>query len=458
MTSIILLSIFGIVNLFLGFMKSKKALLPIVLVFLLVVLGATVYDWGLNQSFFQNMLTVDNFTVGFTAVMVLSTIFILPFSRRYVVNEEPNLAEYYTLMMFSLVGGIMMVGYENLLMLFLGIEIMSIPMYVLAGSDKRNILSNEAAMKYFLMGSFFTGIILFGMALIYGATGHFDLVDIANVANTLDPNMVPLLLMGILLILIGITFKIGAAPFHFWTPDVYEGTPTLFTGYMSTVVKTAGIAAFYKLMNVAFPAVYDEWFPTVVAITVLTLLVGNIGAVAQTSMKRMLAYSSISHAGYLLMALAAFNDRSENAILFYSLAYSVATIAAFGVLKYVADERGSDDYSAFNGLGKTNPLLAFVMTVSMLSLAGIPLTGGFFGKLFLFSAALEKDMLWLIVVAILMSAVGIYYYFRVIIAMYMKEPAGERVAVDSFATFTLIALVFLTVIMGVVPGLFSNLL
>ncbi|WP_066835068.1 NADH-quinone oxidoreductase subunit N [Rufibacter ruber] len=458
MTSIILLSVFGILNLFLGFMKSKKALLPLVLLFLLVVLGATVYDWGQNKTFFNNMLAVDNYTVGFTAVMVLSTIFILPFSRRYVVGEEANLAEYYSLLIFSLVGGVMMVGYENLLMLFLGIEIMSIPMYVLAGADKRNILSNEAAMKYFLMGSFFTGVILFGMALIYGATGHFYLVDIANVANNIDPNMAPLLLMGILLVLIGITFKIGAAPFHFWTPDVYEGTPTLFTGYMSTVVKTAGIAAFYKLMNVAFPAVYQEWFPTVVAITVLTLLVGNIGAVAQTSMKRMLAYSSISHAGYLMIALTAFNDRSENAILFYSLAYGVATIAAFGVLKYVADERGSDDYSSFNGLGKTNPLLAFVMTVSMLSLAGIPLTGGFFGKLFLFSAALEKDMLWLIVVAVLMSAVGIYYYFRVIIAMYMREPVGARVAVDPFAAFTLISLVVLTVLMGVVPGLFSDLL
>ncbi|MFC0608940.1 NADH-quinone oxidoreductase subunit N [Rufibacter quisquiliarum] len=458
MTSIILLSVFGIVNLFLGFMKSKKALLPLVLLFLLVVLGATVYDWGQNKTFFNNMLAVDNYTVGFTAVMVLSTIFILPFSRRYVVGEEANLAEYYSLLIFSLVGGVMMVGYENLLMLFLGIEIMSIPMYVLAGADKRNILSNEAAMKYFLMGSFFTGVILFGMALIYGATGHFYLVDIANVANNIDPNMAPLLLMGILLVLIGITFKIGAAPFHFWTPDVYEGTPTLFTGYMSTVVKTAGIAAFYKLMNVAFPAVYQEWFPTVVAITVLTLLVGNIGAVAQTSMKRMLAYSSISHAGYLMIALTAFNDRSENAILFYSLAYGVATIAAFGVLKYVADERGSDDYSSFNGLGKTNPLLAFVMTVSMLSLAGIPLTGGFFGKLFLFSAALEKDMLWLIVVAVLMSAVGIYYYFRVIIAMYMREPVGARVAVDPFAAFTLISLIVLTVLMGVVPGLFSDLL
>ncbi|KAA3436061.1 NADH-quinone oxidoreductase subunit N [Rufibacter hautae] len=458
MTSIILLSIFGILNLFVGFMKSKKALMPVVLLFLAVSLGATMFDWNQPQSYFSNMLSTDNFSVGFTAVMVLSTLFILPFSRSYVVAENSNLAEYYSLLLFSLVGGIMMVSYENLLILFVGIEIMSISMYIIAGSDKRNILSNEASMKYFLMGSFFTGIILFGIALLYGATGAFYLTDIAAAATNIDPATAPLLLMGLLLVLVGITFKIGAAPFHFWTPDVYEGTPTVFTSYMSTVVKTAGIAAFYKLMSAAFGGVYDQWFPTLVAITVLTLLIGNIGAVAQNSMKRMLAYSSISHAGYLMIALTSFNDRSENAILFYSLAYAVATIAAFGVLKYVSDERGSDEYSAFNGLGKTNPLLAFVMTVAMLSLAGIPLTGGFFGKVFLFSAALEQDMVWLIIVAVLMSAVGIYYYFRVIIAMYMRDAEGERIAVDPLATFTLISLVVLTVLMGVVPGLFNNLL
>ncbi|WP_205501552.1 NADH-quinone oxidoreductase subunit N [Rufibacter psychrotolerans] len=458
MTSIILLSIFGILNLFVGFMKSKRVLMPVVLLFLAVALVATLLDWNQPQSYFSNMLSTDNFSVGFTAVMVVSTLLILPFSRRYAINENANLAEYYSLLLFSLVGGIMMVTYENLLVLFLGIEIMSISMYILAGSDKRNILSNEASMKYFLMGSFFTGIILFGVALLYGATGAFYLTDIAAAAARMDPATAPLLLMGLLLVLVGVTFKIGAAPFHFWTPDVYEGTPTVFTSYMSTVVKTAGIAAFYKLMSAAFGGVYEQWFPTVVAITVLTLVIGNIGAVAQNSLKRMLAYSSISHAGYLMIALTSFNDRSENAILFYSLAYAVATIAAFGVLKYVADERSSDEYTAFNGLGKTNPLLAFVMTVAMLSLAGIPLTGGFFGKLFLFSAALEQGMVWLIVVAVLMSAVGIYYYFRVIIAMYMRDAEGTRIAVDPLATFTLISLVVLTVLMGVVPGLFSNLL
>jgi NADH-quinone oxidoreductase subunit N len=227
---------------------------------------------------------------------------------------------------------------------------------------------------------------------------------------------------------------------------------------MSTVVKTAGFAGFYKLMSVSFAGAYSIWFPTLIAMTVITLVIGNVGAVAQNSFKRMMAYSSISHAGYLMIALLSFNDRSENAILFYSLAYSAATIAAFGILKLVADQRQDVSYIAFNGLGKTNPLLAAVMTISMCSLAGIPLTGGFFGKLFIFSAALEKNLLWLIIVAIIMSAVGFYYYFRVIIAMYMREPSGERIHVSSFATFTLLFITVLTFLLGIVPGLLSNVL
>jgi len=264
--------------------------------------------------------------------------------------------------------------------------------------------------------------------------------------------------VGLLFTLIGISFKVSAAPFHFWTPDVYEGTPTLFTAFMSTVVKTAGFAGFYKLMSVSFDGAYDIWFPTLVAMTVITLGIGNIGAVAQNSFKRMMAYSSISHAGYLMIALLSFNDRSENAIFFYALAYSVATIAAFGILKLVSDQREDISYNAFNGLGSTNPLLAAVMTISMCSLAGIPLTGGFFGKLFIFSSALEQNLLWLIIVAIVMSMVGIYYYFRVVIAMYMREPSGERIVVGSSAAFALIFMAILTIVMGVFPGLLSNLL
>ncbi|MDX5436711.1 MAG: NADH-quinone oxidoreductase subunit N, partial [Pontibacter sp.] len=356
MTSIILLSVFGIINLFVGFMKSKKVLLPLALLFLIVVFGVNLISWNDTQSYFNNMLTIDNYAVAFTGIMTLSTLLLLPFSQRYVDKNDSNLAEYYSLLLFSLVGAIMMVSYENLLMLFVGIEILSIAMYVLAGSDKTSLRSNEAALKYFLMGAFFTGIMLFGIVMIYGATGTFNITEIGAAQVAAEGIMNTMFILGLLLLIIGISFKISAAPFHFWTPDVYDGAPTFFTAFMSTVVKTAGVAAFYKLMVAAFAASYATWFPTLVAITVLTLVVGNVGAVVQTSAKRMLAYSSISHAGYLMMALIAFNQSSDASILFYSLSYSTASVAAFGVLKMVQDQRGNANYDAFNGLGKTNPL------------------------------------------------------------------------------------------------------
>ncbi|WP_133274075.1 NADH-quinone oxidoreductase subunit N [Hymenobacter radiodurans] len=467
MASIILLSVLGIANLFLGFLRSNRMLLPAAMVILLIVFGANLYDWNAPaQSYFNNMLTIDRFSVAFTGIVVLTTLLLLPFSQKYVRDNEANLAEYYSLLLFSLVGAIMMVSYDNMLMLFVGIEILSISMYVVAGSDKRNVRSNEASLKYFLMGSFATGILLFGIALVYGATGAFQLSEIgAAVTNPANDSLRPMLYIGILLMLIGIGFKVSAAPFHYWTPDVYEGTPTFFAAFMSTVVKTAGFAAFLKLLVQAFPAAQGFWIPTIVAMCALTLLIGNVGAVAQQSLKRMLAYSSISHAGYLLLGLVAFNGElsglSANGIFFYSLAYSIATVAAFGVLKLVHDQRQREDYDGLNGLARTNPLLAFVMTIAMLSLAGIPLTGGFFGKFFLFGAAVDKGYIGLVVFAVIMSMVGIYYYLRPIIAMYMKPADDETeapITVGSFQSAVLIILAVLTVVLGVLPGLVSGVL
>ena len=469
MNSIILLSVLGLGNLFLGFRRSNRLLLPVMMLILGLVLTVNFIDWNEGaQPFFNGMLTIDNFSVAFTGIVLLTALVLVPFSQKYVLDGEANLAEYYSLLLFSLVGAIMLVSYNHLLMLFLGIEILSVAMYVLAGSDKRNLRSNEAALKYFLMGAFFTGILLFGMALVYGATGTFVLSEISfAVQNPVNASLTPMLYIGMLLMLIGIGFKVSAAPFHFWTPDVYEGTPTFFAAFMSTVVKTAGFAAFLKLLVQAFPAANAQgiWLPTLTAMCVLTLLIGNVGAVAQTSIKRMLAYSSISHAGYLLIALVAYNGQLEgasaNGILFYSLAYSVATVAAFGVVKLVADARQREDYNGLNGLAKTNPLLAFSLTVSMLSLAGIPLTGGFFGKFFVFAAAVENGYIGLVVFAVLMSMVSIYYYLRPIIAMYMRDTdvtTETRVPVSSFQAGALLLLALLTVLLGVLPGIIAGVL
>ncbi|WP_035559293.1 NADH-quinone oxidoreductase subunit N [Hymenobacter sp. IS2118] len=466
MTSIILLSVFGIINLFLGFLRSNKVLLPGAMLLLLIVFGVNLADWGQGtQSFYNSMLVVDNYTVAFTGIVVLTTIVLLPFSRSYVAAGEPNLAEYYSLLLFSLVGAVMMIGYNHLIMLFVGIEILSVSMYVLAGSSKRDARSNEAALKYFLMGAFATGILLFGVALLYGATGTFVLSELSTaVAAPANASLQPMLYIGILMMIIGIGFKVSAAPFHFWTPDVYEGTPTFFTAFMSTVVKTAGFAAFLKLLAVALPAAQGFWLPTIQAMCALTLLLGNVGAAVQTSTKRMLAYSSVSHAGYLLIGLVAsrgnLTGEAASGIFFYSLAYSLATIAAFGVLKLVADHRQRDDYAALNGLGKTNPLLAFSMTVAMLSLAGIPLTGGFFGKFFLLAAAVGQGYIGLVVFALVMSMVGLYYYLRPLIAMYLRpaEEGATPVPVDGVQTVTLALLALLSIALGIVPGFLSGIL
>jgi NADH-quinone oxidoreductase subunit N len=474
MLPLVLLSVFGIVNLFLGFLRSNRVLMPFVLVVLALVFGLNLLDWnhagsinGLFDSpYVTQMLTVDNYSVAFSGIVLLTALLLLPFSNSYVAAGEPNLAEYYSLLLFSLVGAIMMVSYNHLIMLFVGIEILSISMYCLAGSDKRNVRSNEAALKYFLQGAFATGILLFGMALLYGATGTFQLSELATaVAAPANQTLQPMLYVGVLMMVIGIGFKVSAAPFHFWTPDVYEGTPTFFTAFMSTVVKTAGFAAFLKLLVVALPAASPVWLPTIVAMCVLTLLLGNVGAAVQTSAKRMLAYSSVSHAGYLLLGLVAGQGKlsgpAAQGIFYYSLAYSVATVAAFGVLKLVADQRQREDYAGLAGLGRTNPLLAFVLTVAMLSLGGIPLTGGFFGKFFIFTAVAQANI-WLVVFAVIMSMVGIYYYLRPVIAMYMRpaEPGVSQtpIVVDGFQSATLVVLVSITLILGILPGFLSGLL
>lgn len=465
MLPIVLLSLFGIALLFLGFLKSRAVLLPAMLFFLLATLAVNFVDWNKTYLYFNDMLRTDNLAMVFTAIVLGSTLFVVALSNSFIEDEAAQPAEYYAIILFSLVGAIMMIGFENLIMLFVGVETLSIAMYILTGSDKRNLRSNEAALKYFLMGAFTTGIMLFGMALLYGATGSFTLTGIAAGIN-LQQGVSLTLLSGLLMLLIGLLFKVSAAPFHFWTPDVYDGAPTVFTAYMSTVVKTAGFAALFKLLSISFGSVYVWWWTVLAAVTAITLVAGNVTAVYQNSFKRMMAYSSISHAGYLLIGLAALSTQTKQAIVFYSLAYSVATIAAFAVLLLVAKQRSTqtlsgegvttESFDSFNGLARQNPLLGFTMTVSMLSLAGIPLTAGFWGKFYMFSTAAERGQIWLLVVAVLMSAVGIYYYFRVIIAMYFRDGATEPIRVAPVYRYVLLAATVLTLGLGIAPGLLQG--
>lgn len=462
MKALLILFFTAIAILFAGLSKNRKSLQTLALLGTVLALFATVADLmmgdatGLNMHY-ASMMYFDQYALSFTVVVLVSALLLMGLSGWGFRALSDTLGDNYGLLLFSLCGALLMFSFTNLVMLFLGIEILSIPMYVMAGSRRDDTASNEAALKYFLMGSFATGFLLFGIALVYGASASFDLQHIArSIAD--GKHSAGMLHMGILFMLIGLGFKVSAAPFHFWAPDVYTGSPNLVTAFMSTIVKTAAFAAIFRLFSTAFVDAIEFWSIPVAALTALTMTVANVTAIFQTNFKRMMAYSSISHAGYLLLAILAIGEvGSGGALLLYTLTYSIATICAFAVYILVAEQNSDESLDAFDGLSKTEPLLAAVMVISMLSLAGIPPTAGFFGKYFLFTAAFNHYP-WLIGLAVLNSAISIYYYFKVIINMYfvrneaqpqVNTPAGFRWVVAG----GLLLIALLTLAPGSIYGL-----
>jgi NADH-quinone oxidoreductase subunit N len=348
-----------------------------------------------------------------------------------------------------------MVSFGNLAMFFLGIEILSISLYVLAASSRMNIKSNEAGMKYFLMGSFASGIILFGICLIYGAMGSFDIVEISEMSQSAElPIWFPI---GIVLVTIGMLFKIAAVPFHFWAPDVYEGSPTLTTALMSTLAKVVAIATLYKLLTALHADVNYSFQIVVVVISIASMTVGNIMALRQTNVKRMLAFSGISHAGFMLMTLLSLST-SAGSLLYYTTAYSLAGIAAFSVILYVCKNRDNEDIVNFHGLGKTNPLLAAILTASLLSMAGIPIFAGFFAKLVLFSQTIQAGYLVVVIFAVINSIISVGYYFKLILAMYTKEANEERKGKPFLIYAVALVAIVLNIVLGMFPSLVLDLL
>ncbi|MCD0487523.1 NADH-quinone oxidoreductase subunit N [Pedobacter sp. MC2016-14] len=457
MNIIITITVTALLVLYAGLFNAKKALLPLTLIGLLTSLAFVFCSWNADESFY-GMMRMDNFALAFSGITILGSIFIFLLTQNYFAKDSENVAEYFTLILFALAGIVIMVSYTNMAMLFIGIEIMSVSLYILAGIRKNNFASNEASLKYFLMGAFSTGFLLFGIALIYGATGSFSLPVISEYLLANYATVSPLFYPGLILMMIGMCFKIGAAPFHFWTPDVYEGAPSLITGFMSTVVKTAGFAAFLRLFAGTFAPLHDFWLPPLIVIVCLTLLIGNVTALFQKNFKRMLAYSSISHAGYLLFSLVTLTAHSANNVLVYAAAYTFASIAAFAVLILVKQKTGSDTFESFNGLAKKNPFTAFVLTIAMLSLSGIPLTAGFMGKYLMFLNVMNDYQVYLVGFAILNALVGFYYYFRVIVAMYFKD--GHEVLLDTPMQYKVVLVLSLviTVFLGVYPSVILNLI
>lgn len=457
MNIIITIAVTALVVLYAGLFKAKKALLPLTMIGLMVALGFAVGCWNTNITYYE-MTRMDNFGLAFSTLAIVGTAFIFLLTQNYFASNSDNVAEYFTLILFALCGMIIMVSYQNLSMLFIGLEIMSVSLYVLAGIRKLNFASNEASLKYFLMGAFSTGFLLFGITLIYGATGSFDIENVQQYLINNVTNVSPLFYPGVILVMIGLCFKVGAAPFHFWTPDVYEGSPSLITAFMSTVVKTAGFAAFLRLFSGAFEPLHDFWTPALLAIVVVTLCVGNITALYQKSFKRMLAYSSISHAGYLLFSLVVITNSSANNVLVYAAAYTFASIIAFALLILTKQATGSDYIDSFNGLGKRNPFAATVLTIAMLSLAGIPLTAGFIGKYVMFLNVMEDYHVTLVIIAILNALIGFYYYFKVVIAMWFKDGGEQELTVPVQYKVVLFLSAVVTLLLGIYPGFILNLI
>ncbi len=468
MHAIVILSLLAILVLYLGLSdQTRNWVRPVAIAGLSICLVDLIYSWSHTSSYFNDMLRDSPFSISFSMVLIMSTFLIFLLSGGYFEKISEHTAEYHALMLFSLVGGVILVSFQNMTMLFLGIEILSVSVYILAGIKKRDLLSNEAALKYFLMGAFFTAVLLLGIAFVYGATASFSLTKIAQVTQAGTGKGI-LLYTGILLILLALSFKVAIAPFHFWTPDVYTGSPTLVTAFMSTVVKVAGFAAFFRLFENAFPAVGTVWDLSARVMIIITLLAANFAALRQTSLKRLLAWSSISQAGYMLMPLLVVAGLSkgrsylaDNAILIYSIAYCLASIAAFAVMIAAAESSGTEDISSLHGLGKRSPLMAFAMTVAMASMAGIPLTAGFFGKFYVFKAVLETNEVWVVVIGVLAAVVGIAYYFKVIGSMYFEAgslPVAGKIGLKpAFSAVVLICTV-LSLALGIFPALFASIL
>ena len=450
MNAIIVSGLWGVVMMFSGILFKNNAtvrFLAIAGIILLLIVNICELNGVKLLSFnTHHMLAFSSFTLLFNTIIFACTLLYFVLSGSDFENVGLNVSDYFALIFFVLCGASIASSFTTLLMLFLGIEIISIPLYILTGSDKKNLKSNEASLKYFLMGAFSTGIMLMGIALIYGARGTFA---VEGMAASLNTGLSPLLIAGLLLLFISMSFKVSAAPFHFWTPDVYDGAPTVFTSFMATIVKVAAFIAFLRLFDGSYGLAPEKWHLIVAIVTAATLFIGNITAVFQQSVKRMLAYSSIAQAGFMFFALFSFNDLAKEGILIYSAAYCLATIGIFAILLKMKDYT----FEGFNGLAKHNPLLAATNTIFLLSLAGIPLTAGFTAKFYVLASAVKSgSYLWLVIFAVLCAVVSVYYYFRVIQAMYFKEGHDqEALTITPAFKFTLVVAAVAIILLGVFP-------
>jgi NADH-quinone oxidoreductase subunit N len=433
LTPLFLLTLAGSVFLVFGALTRGVSRFQHILVglFHIAILGSIMWLWNFDSwPILGGMLVVDKFALFFTGVCVLCSLATVAISAGYLHRFGISRSEYYAMLFFTVAGMFVLVSANDLIALFLGLELMSLSVYIMVAFRRRDFLSNEAAMKYFLLGAFAVAFMLYGMSLIYGLCGTFNFKGILVHAVDNEYYRYPPFLLAIALILIGFVFKVSAVPFHMWVPDVYQGAPSPVTGFMATAVKAASFAAFLRLFYMAFMGGQSQWEGVIVVLAVLTMTVGNIVALVQRNIKRMLAYSSIAHAGYILVGMTALtidNSRAASSVMYYSLVYAVMTIGAFALVSALErPDRGGtrglelEDYS---GLGLRRPFLGLSMATFMFAMAGIPPTAGFFAKFYVFGAAVENGHVTLVVIAVMNSALSLYYYLRVVVYMYMRQPA-----------------------------------
>ncbi|MGD8414161.1 MAG: NADH-quinone oxidoreductase subunit N [Candidatus Latescibacterota bacterium] len=458
---LILLVVAGCLFLMWGAMSNRfgKAQSTVAGLFLVGLLVMVASMWNKpSWPLLGGMLVVDKYTLFFTGVIALCALATVLTSVGYMKRFGIGRSEWLAMMFFSVSGMFVLVSAVNLVAVFIGIELMSIPIYVLVASRRRDFFANEAALKYFILGAFAIAFFLYGMSLLYGLLGTLNFKSIVLVVADRAMAKYPPFLLAVGLVMVGFVFKIAAVPFHMWVPDVYQGAPSPVTGFMAAAVKAASFAAFLRIFYSAFMPGHAHWVGIVIVLSVLTMTIGNITALVQRNIKRMLAYSSIAHAGYILIGIAALsleNTKAASTVMFYATVYAFMTLGAFATVTAVeraGDTRGLeiDDYA---GLGVRKPFLGFAMALFMFALAGIPPTAGFFAKYYVFSAAVSEGLVWLVVVGVLNSALSLYYYLRVVVVMYFKTAEVEAPVYDDLGIkVVLIFAVFLAFWLGLGPG------
>jgi NADH-quinone oxidoreductase subunit N len=433
---VLVIALGGLVVLLAESFRLKDERMPIAGLPIIVLVGAavaSVFLWDRNATSF-GVVTADNYALFVNLVLVVAGILTVFLSSETIERDGLPAGEYYALVLFAIVGMMLMVQSSDLLLLFLALETMSIAVYVLTGIRRDHIASTEAAFKYFLLGAFASSFFLYGIAFVYGVTGStsLDRVGAVMAAQAMSGN--PMILLAVALLLVGFAFKVAAVPFHMWSPDAYEGAPAVVTGFMSTGVKAAAIAAFSRVFLSALEPMITDWAPVLWTIAAATMIVGTVLGVAQTSLKRMLAYSSIAHGGYLLVGLVAGNDVGKAAILYYLAAYTFTNLGAFGIIAMLGSrERANDDLRDYAGLWYSHPTLATLMTLFLLSLGGFPPTAGFIAKWYIFSAAVGADYYGLAIIGVLSSVVSVFFYLRIVVMMYMSERDARPVPAPATA-------------------------